>query len=343
MGRAAPPWVSNPHTPSPERAIQSLHHPRPTNGFPPRKQHPRTCKSHDPAPKSAKDHGLTLIETLVVIGVLALLLSILLPVLNHAREKGRAVHCAATLHNAGLAMTLYLDANQDRFWPYFEDVPATADTPGGRRWWFGFEPQGPATNPAQRNRPLDKSAGFLGPYLSASADDLRCPSFPYGEGRYFPKFTPAAGGYGYNTAALAGLNWLPALARPIRGLRAFGGRAAEVFALADGIHFDRLDYSGDAPLGQSFNEPPYIQWRPSSLFGSNVGVNGGFGHFRHNRRANVLFLDAHVAGQPVRRPLHPFSKQGYGPIANLSDESRRTDSFQIGNTNLDVDIIYGLR
>jgi prepilin-type processing-associated H-X9-DG protein len=243
------------------------------------------------------------------------------------------------LRNAGLATTMYLDENDGMFWPYSISISGTEP---GQLWWFGFEPGGPAANPWQGSRPLIKSAGFLGRYLAGSGDDLICPSFPYGQGRYFPKFSPPAGGFGYNSAALGGYNRLDPANPRGRRIKEFEGRTSEVFVLADGIHFDRLDYSSSPPLKQRFNEPPYIQWSEPSLFSTNFGVQGGYGHFRHNGRAEVLFLDGHVAAQPVRRPLHPFSGEGFGRIANLSDESLRVLEIVKGNRVLEVDLIYGL-
>ncbi|MFQ5429253.1 MAG: prepilin-type N-terminal cleavage/methylation domain-containing protein [Phycisphaerae bacterium] len=283
--------------------------------------------------------GFTLLEVISAVAVIALLLGLLVPSMGRAREEGRSALCAATLHNAALATTLYVDDHDGAFWPYYVDLPGED---GGRRWWFGFEPGGPAYNGTQDHRRLDKAAGFLGPYLTGTASDFRCPSFPYGAGRYFPKFSPNAGGYGYNAAALGGFDaFAPGAAGP-RRMREFAGRTADVFVLADGIHFDRLDYSSTPPLEQTFNEPPYIQWRPPSFFGGNVGINGGFGHFRHNGRANVLYLDGHVGGQPPRRPLHPYSGKGLGPVANLSDDWLRVREITMGSLTMEVDLIYGL-
>ncbi len=292
------------------------------------------------APARRKRTAFTLLELLVVVAIIASLLALLLPALAAAREQGRAGHCVATLHNAGFATMLYLEDNQGAFWPYYVDVPG-AD--GGRRWWFGFEPDGPPADPRQEHRRLDKAAGFLAIYLTGTADDSRCPSFPYGQGKSFPKFAPSAGGYGYNTAALSGFDQTDPLGARARRVQEFDGQTADVFVLADGIHFDRLDYSSSPPLKQPFNEPAYIQWQDPSRFGSNLGVNGGYGHFRHNGRAAVLFLDSHVATQPPRRQLHPYSSKGYGPVANLSDESLRVREIVRGGRTLKVDLIYGLK
>jgi len=283
--------------------------------------------------------AFTLLELLVVIGVIALLLAVLMPALGRPRDEARGIHCAAMLHNAGTAMTLYHEDNDGAFWPYYVDVSSGEP---GRRWWFGFEPGGPAAGGSQGNRYIDRRSGFLGLYLTGTAADFRCPAFPYNGGRYFEKFSPRAGGYGYNTGALAGFSPLDPAGPRTRRISEFDGRTSDVFALADGIHFDRLDHSSSPPLDQTFNEPAYIQWQNPSFFGRNVGVNGGYGHFRHNGRAMVLYLDAHVAGQPPRRPLHPYSTRGYGPVANLSDDMLRVREFTRGSHTLLIDLIYGL-
>lgn len=71
--------------------------------------------------------GFTLIELLVVIAIISLLVSILLPSLNRAKELGRDVVCRSNLRNLGMTVQLYA-TDYDGFGP-----PAYT---GGNRWEY---------------------------------------------------------------------------------------------------------------------------------------------------------------------------------------------------------------
>ena len=89
-----------------------------------------------------KRKGFTLVELLVVIAIIALLISILAPSLNAAKNLARQVMCQTQLKNLGTALVLYSEANKDNMMPGY-----TMDSGGGYTVKEGENR--PPANPAQ--------------------------------------------------------------------------------------------------------------------------------------------------------------------------------------------------
>lgn len=76
-----------------------------------------------------KRSGFTLIELLVVIAIVALLLSILMPSLQKARDAARAVVCRSNLRQWGIFFRLYTEDNNSRFMTWKD-----SSAPGAGTW-----------------------------------------------------------------------------------------------------------------------------------------------------------------------------------------------------------------
>src|SRR6185369_7309325 len=75
--------------------------------------------------RSPKWAAFTLVELLVVIAIIGVLVALLLPAVQAARESARSVQCRSNLHQIGIAVLQYYEATKGKFFlhhPFQADV-----------------------------------------------------------------------------------------------------------------------------------------------------------------------------------------------------------------------------
>lgn len=240
-------------------------------------------KPSQPHSTRGLNSGFTLVELLVVIGIIAVLIGMLLPTLNKAQAAGKSVSCMSNLRQLATAMVQYTAANKGRLPGLTIDAVNAADpTKKDTLYWLASK-DGSTGN-------LDPKGGYLYPYLKTIQVN-ECPATPDllpDPDPLFANLPP----YSYTLFTPTGATL--STQKRITNLKI----PAETVMFCDGAQFVGTVY------GRS-----YSMSKPS--------ITGHLPRFqgRHSRDiGNVAWYDGHVTSEPVN---YQFSKLNRGLTADV--------------------------
>ncbi len=141
-----------------------------------------------------KSRGFTLIELLVVIAIIAILMAILMPSLQRAREQGKRAACLSNLKQLGLAWISYADDSDDKlvngeaeYGTAGTTTVATTTHHKGEKYWVGTDCHSAYMTGGKHPENVQIAAIRSGALYSFIPNDkaYRCPTGVRGEMRTY--------------------------------------------------------------------------------------------------------------------------------------------------------------
>lgn len=257
--------------------------------------------------------AFTLVELLVVVAIIALLIGLLLPVVNAAREAGRSAVCQSNLRQLMLASTVFVQDHDGH-------LPAGQDEnygPNVNSFWYGGGDFNAGT--------WVPEAGIMHGYLG-NVDVAGCPTLDDDTRSFMGPVD-----YAYNVNYLGMIQ----TRRAETGARvASVRRPARTVAFFDSGRLSKDSNASDSP--QSAFERTGFGFPPSGPEGGPSGEAGGIQqlfwpsfHGRHQfEQGNVSWVDGHIS---TREPsIYPASDYGF-----LGSKLPLAKALNIGDIDID--------
>jgi prepilin-type N-terminal cleavage/methylation domain-containing protein/prepilin-type processing-associated H-X9-DG protein len=229
--------------------------------------------------------GLTLVELLVVVAIIAVLVALLLPAVQYARESARRADCLSHFRQIGIAVHQYYDANRGKFFlhhPFDADVISQVGLSESFAEIYWEDKLMPFIGGTQEaNEQLAKQGKWVASEaVYRCADDLSVRS---------PYIDPATGqidGIANRTSYLMN-------SQLSHKTRRYGQWTLGRFSLQVGtsnfLAFSERDANGLTPAsGADPRQDDYDIWLGTNIFQPWIAWR------RHSELANYLYLDGHA-------------------------------------------------
>jgi prepilin-type N-terminal cleavage/methylation domain-containing protein/prepilin-type processing-associated H-X9-DG protein len=244
-----------------------------------------------------KRNAFTLVELLVVIGIIALLISVLLPALSKAREAANSAKCALNMKQIGTALVMYANDNKGY-------LPANVITPGSqvsRRTIGRFHN---IVTQLVGNKHLSGTIGSgsgEGQSLATGSGVFYCPSDASDAAAGLAPATPGRQSYYFNSnlhpddTVSATTDFFDLV--KITERRPSSSR---IVAVEKGFGSLRGGTSKCGGFEPAFNRSE--TWSGSEVLDKIAARHGS----KASPRLNVLFLDTHVESRDLPTVIKPF-------------------------------------
>jgi prepilin-type processing-associated H-X9-DG protein/prepilin-type N-terminal cleavage/methylation domain-containing protein len=243
-----------------------------------------------------RSRGFTLVELLVVIGIIALLISVLLPALGRAREAAKSIKCMGNLRQIGQGFQMYASDHRGVMPPGVGLEDANGNFSGPRELGYDY--------PDSLNQAYWSDHPFVGKYAGNKTwgTHQRAGRMGHTKADRSTVFTcPSDESAGYEDGNGRWLSYAilwnvwPLRSQFQNASQAVSQYRARQFRITQIREPSRCLLALDG-FDATYDHTAYGGWQVRSQFGQvgSLPLRRDFYSNRHNKRTNIVFFDGHV-------------------------------------------------